>query len=60
MQVDMKDTVSRVVGSQFIFRFDFQLNFQQLLFYADLLVSIFALVQTPHDYEAIYMVHELS
>ena len=56
----MKDTGSRVVGSQFIFCFDFQLNFQQLLFYADLLVSIFVLVQTPHDYEAMYMVHGLS
>ena len=54
------NTGSRVAGSQFIFRFDFQLSFQQLLFYADLLVSIFALVQTPHDYEAMYMVHGLS
>ena len=43
MQVDMKDTDSRFVGSQFIFRFDFQLKiFNNLLFYADSFVSIFA------------------
>ena len=47
----MKVQVPGLLVASSFFVLIFKSNFQQLVFYADSFVSIFARVWTPHDYE---------